>query len=95
MAVSVSQDYVCLCSSSTNEYFLYESNFEYSLESIIEDFHTNYGIVLTSDYLNSCSYDAMGNLISGIIIRIVASTDYTWSFSYLVKYDGKAYVINK
>lgn len=74
--------------------FYFDSNLDYSLESIVSDFEEMINIELTDEFLNSVNYNSL-NLVSGIILDFVDNGDNTYSPYYKVIIDGKVYVLNK
>ena len=94
------EDYIYLYNPFfPSEKFLFKSNLNYSFKSIVDDFKAQYNINLSNDFLNSSIYDENGRLTSGIMIKtiLVGSNDgiEQYNLSYIVKYEGKIYSINK
>ena len=74
--------------------FLFESNLNYSFESIVNEFELQIGKELTDEYLNSSYYDDQNLLSSGIIIGFT-EVDGRYQEYYMVKLDGELFVISK
>lgn len=74
--------------------FLFESNLNYSFDSIVNEFELQIGKELTDEFLNSAYYDDQNLLSSGIVIGFI-EVDGLYQEYYIVKLDGEIFVINK
>ena len=67
--------------------FSYESNLDYSFESIINDFNDKFNLDINEEFLNSIN--------RGIVLSFEDSTNGTYLINYNVLYQNKLYVLNK
>ena len=76
--------------------FYFESNLNYSFDSIVNDFENMTGTKLTDEFLNSSVYDKkLGKLVSGIILCFNLNDEGIYVPYYKVIIEGKVYVLNK
>ena len=73
---------------------VFESDLDYSFQSIVEEFELQSGITLSDDFLNSSELDSMNKQMGGIVISF-NEVDSIFEPFFIAFIDGKTYLVSK
>lgn len=96
LGIKEGKDIVYIESKNNNEiYFIFNSNLDYSFESVINNFEVMCNQELTQDILKSTSVHGVLSLYtSGIFMRL-KEVDGIYVIYYSLRIDNKLYILNK